>query len=66
VLALVNQQLPPTMNLDNVDPSAAWTTWPTRPSRTASMWDVHSFGFGGINATADHAALDGVNQTISF
>jgi 3-oxoacyl-[acyl-carrier-protein] synthase II len=46
-----NQMLPPTINLDNVDPSAGWTTCPTRPSRTASIGLSNSFGFGGINAT---------------
>jgi len=38
VLALVNQQLPPTINLDNVDPECRLDYVPTRRSTTASMW----------------------------
>jgi 3-oxoacyl-[acyl-carrier-protein] synthase II len=37
VLALQNQMLPPTINLENVDPECRWTMCPTRPSPTASM-----------------------------
>jgi len=36
VLALVNQQLPPTITWRTSTPSAGWTTSPTTPSRTAS------------------------------
>jgi 3-oxoacyl-[acyl-carrier-protein] synthase II len=38
VLALVNQQLPPTINLDNVDPECRLDYVPNKPSRTASTW----------------------------
>jgi 3-oxoacyl-[acyl-carrier-protein] synthase II len=52
VLALVNQQLPPTINLDNVDPECRLDYVPNES--IAHSFDValsNSFGFGGINAT---------------
>jgi 3-oxoacyl-[acyl-carrier-protein] synthase II len=52
VLALVNQQLPPTINLDNVDPECRLDYVPNHA--IAHSFDValsNSFGFGGINAT---------------
>jgi 3-oxoacyl-[acyl-carrier-protein] synthase II len=52
VLALVNQQLPPTINLDNVDPACILDYVPNKP--IDHSFDValsNSFGFGGINAT---------------
>jgi 3-oxoacyl-[acyl-carrier-protein] synthase II len=52
VLALVNQQLPPTMNLDNVDPECRLDYVANKA--IAHSFDVglsNSFGFGGINAT---------------
>src|SRR5580693_4296827 len=52
VLALVNQQLPPTINLDNVDPECRLDYVPNKA--VAHSFDValsNSFGFGGINAT---------------
>jgi 3-oxoacyl-[acyl-carrier-protein] synthase II len=52
VLALVNQQLPPTMNLDNVDPECHLDYVANKA--IAHSFDVglsNSFGFGGINAT---------------
>jgi len=52
VLALVNQMLPPTMNLDNVDPECRLDYVPNKA--VAHSFDVglsNSFGFGGINAT---------------
>ena len=52
VLALVNQMLPPTMNLENVDPECRLDYVPNKA--IAHSFDVglsNSFGFGGINAT---------------
>jgi 3-oxoacyl-[acyl-carrier-protein] synthase II len=52
VLALVNQQLPPTINLDNPDPECRLDYVPNKA--IAHSFDVglsNSFGFGGINAT---------------
>ena len=52
VLALENQMLPPTINLDNVDPECVLDYVPNKA--IAHSFDValsNSFGFGGINAT---------------
>ena len=52
VLALLNQELPPTINLDNVDPECRLDYVPNKPIK--HNFDValsNSFGFGGINAT---------------
>jgi 3-oxoacyl-[acyl-carrier-protein] synthase II len=52
VLALVNQELPPTINLENVDPECRLDYVPN--SAVKHDFDValsNSFGFGGINAT---------------
>jgi 3-oxoacyl-[acyl-carrier-protein] synthase II len=52
VLALQNQMLPPTINLENVDPACRLDYVPNKP--VAHNFDValsNSFGFGGINAT---------------
>jgi 3-oxoacyl-[acyl-carrier-protein] synthase II len=52
VLALQNQILPPTINLENVDPECILDYVPNKP--VAHTFDValsNSFGFGGINAT---------------
>jgi 3-oxoacyl-[acyl-carrier-protein] synthase II len=52
VLALVNQMLPPTINLENVDPECRLDYVPNKA--VAHSFDVglsNSFGFGGINAT---------------
>ncbi len=52
VLALLNQQLPPTINLDNVDPECRLDYVPSKA--IAHSFDIglsNSFGFGGINAT---------------
>jgi 3-oxoacyl-[acyl-carrier-protein] synthase II len=52
VLALVNQKLPPTINLDNVDPECRLNYVPNQAIEHS--FDValsNSFGFGGINAT---------------
>jgi len=52
ILALVNQQLPPTINLDNPDPECRLDYVPNKA--IAHSFDIalsNSFGFGGINAT---------------
>jgi len=52
VLALQNQMLPPTINLDNVDPECVLDYVPN--VAIPHSFDValsNSFGFGGINAT---------------
>jgi len=52
VLALQNQMLPPTINLDNVDPECRLDYVPNKAE--AHSFDIalsNSFGFGGINAT---------------
>jgi 3-oxoacyl-[acyl-carrier-protein] synthase II len=52
VLALVNQMLPPTINLENVDPECRLDYVPNKA--IAHSFDIglsNSFGFGGINAS---------------
>jgi 3-oxoacyl-[acyl-carrier-protein] synthase II len=52
VLSLINQVLPPTINLDNVDPECKLDYVPNRAIH--HKFDIalsNSFGFGGINAT---------------
>ncbi len=52
VLSLINQVLPPTINLDNVDPECKLDYVPNNAIN--HNFDValsNSFGFGGINAT---------------
>ena len=52
VLALINQVLPPTINLDNVDPECRLDYVANKAIKHS--FDValsNSFGFGGINAT---------------
>ncbi len=52
VMALVDQQIPPTTNLDNADPECRLDYVPNKT--IAHSFDValsNSFGFGGINAT---------------
>jgi len=52
VMSLLNQELPPTINLDDVDPECKLDYVPNKPVKHA--FDValsNSFGFGGINAT---------------
>jgi 3-oxoacyl-[acyl-carrier-protein] synthase II len=52
VMALLNQELPPTINLDNADPECRLDYVPNKPIKHS--FDValsNSFGFGGINAT---------------
>ena len=52
VMALLNQELPPTINLDNADPECRLDYVPNKAIKHS--FDValsNSFGFGGINAT---------------
>ena len=52
VLALMNQELPPTINLDHADPECRLDYVPNKAIK--HNFDValsNSFGFGGINAT---------------
>jgi 3-oxoacyl-[acyl-carrier-protein] synthase II len=52
VLALQNQMLPPTINLDNIDPDCHLDYVPNKA--IAHSFDIgmsNSFGFGGINAS---------------
>src|SRR5580692_8107503 len=52
VLALVNQQIPPTMNLENVDPECRLDYVPNKAiDHSFDIALSNSFGFGGINAT---------------
>jgi 3-oxoacyl-[acyl-carrier-protein] synthase II len=52
VLALVNQQLPPTINLDNVDPECRLDYVANKAiDHSFNVALSNSFGFGGINAT---------------
>jgi len=52
VLSLIHQMLPPTINLENVDPECHLDYVPNKA--IAHSFDValsNSFGFGGINAS---------------
>ena len=52
VLALQHQMLPPTINLDNVDPECRLDYVPNKAiAHTFDIGLSNSFGFGGINAT---------------
>jgi 3-oxoacyl-[acyl-carrier-protein] synthase II len=52
VLSLINQVLPPTINLDNVDPECKLDYVPNKAiSHSFDVALSNSFGFGGINAT---------------
>jgi 3-oxoacyl-[acyl-carrier-protein] synthase II len=52
VLALQHQMLPPTINLDNVDPECRLDYVPNKAvPHTFDVALSNSFGFGGINAT---------------
>jgi len=52
VLSLINQVIPPTINLDNVDPECKLDYVPNMAiSHSFDVALSNSFGFGGINAT---------------
>ena len=52
VLALMNQELPPTINLDNPDPECRLDYVPNKAIKhNFEVALSNSFGFGGINAT---------------
>lgn len=52
VLSLINQMLPPTINLDNTDPECKLDYVPNKAiSHNFDIALSNSFGFGGINAT---------------
>jgi 3-oxoacyl-[acyl-carrier-protein] synthase II len=52
VMALVNQKLPPTINLENVDPECKLDYVPNKAiDHSFEIGMSNSFGFGGINAT---------------
>jgi 3-oxoacyl-[acyl-carrier-protein] synthase II len=52
VLSLINQVLPPTINLDNTDPECKLDYVPNKAiSHNFDVALSNSFGFGGINAT---------------
>jgi len=52
VLSLINQVLPPTINLDNPDPECKLDYVPNKAiSHSFDVALSNSFGFGGINAT---------------
>jgi 3-oxoacyl-[acyl-carrier-protein] synthase II len=52
IMALLNQQLPPTINLDNIDPECRLDYVPNKAvPHTFDVALSNSFGFGGINAT---------------
>jgi 3-oxoacyl-[acyl-carrier-protein] synthase II len=52
VLALVDQKLPPTTNLEEVDPECRLDYVPNKPiDHNFDVAMSNSFGFGGINAT---------------
>jgi 3-oxoacyl-[acyl-carrier-protein] synthase II len=51
-LALLNQQLPPTINLENADPECKLDYVPNKAiAHSFGIGLSNSFGFGGINAT---------------
>ena len=52
MLSLIHQMIPPTINLENVDPACHLDYVPNKA--IAHSFDIalsNSFGFGGINAT---------------
>jgi 3-oxoacyl-[acyl-carrier-protein] synthase II len=52
ILALLNQKLPPTINLENVDPECKLDYVPNKAiEHSFDIAMSNSFGFGGINAT---------------
>ncbi len=60
LMAMQNSIAPPTMNLENVDPSAASTTCPTSPCTGEVDYALsNSFGFGGTNGSLIFKRWDG-------
>ena len=60
VLALRDQVMPPTINLDNRMSNAIWITCRTPRVRRRSMWRYPTrFGFGGTNGTLAFRRFDG-------
>jgi 3-oxoacyl-[acyl-carrier-protein] synthase II len=52
VLAMLNQTVPPTMNLDNVDPACRLNYVPNKPQAAKIDYALsNSFGFGGTNGS---------------
>ena len=63
MLALVNQMLPPTINLEHHDPECKLDYVPNKA--IAHSFDIglsNSFGFGGHQRHADYAPLGGVTS----
>jgi 3-oxoacyl-[acyl-carrier-protein] synthase II len=52
VLAMLNQMVPPTMNLENVDPACRLNYVPNKPQAAKIDYALsNSFGFGGTNGS---------------
>jgi 3-oxoacyl-[acyl-carrier-protein] synthase II len=52
ILAMLNQTVPPTMNLDNVDPACRLNYVPNKPQAAKVDYALsNSFGFGGTNGS---------------
>ena len=67
VLALVNQQLPPTINLDNVDPECRLDYVPNKADRAQlRRGAVELIRIWRHQRHADHAALERVGQLLAF
>jgi acyl transferase domain-containing protein/NAD(P)-dependent dehydrogenase (short-subunit alcohol dehydrogenase family) len=66
VLSMQRGYIPPTINLNNLNPAIDWTTHPFTPVKTLTPWPdvehqsrraaINSFGIGGLNA---HVIVDG-------
>ncbi len=63
VLALVNQEIPPTMNLENPDPECRLDYVPNKPISTFVRYCAVEFvRIRRHQCDADHAAVDGIGQ----
>jgi 3-oxoacyl-[acyl-carrier-protein] synthase II len=52
VMALINQMIPPTVNLENVDPACRLNYVPNKPQKADVQYALsNSFGFGGTNGS---------------